>query len=76
MIFLGYIIILFPAGIDIKTTASNDKNAVSATEIKFRGKGPVTRSLEPLSHKYKGMPLSVSLAPEKDPSKLAEVSEK
>jgi hypothetical protein len=64
------------SGIEIKTTDS-DKNTVSATEVKFRGKAPPgTRALEPLPHKYKGMPLSVSMAPEHEASNLTDVSEK
>ena len=64
------------SGLEIKT-AGSDKNTVSATEVKFRGKGPaVNRALEPLPPKYKGMALSVTMAPEHDPTKLTDVSEK
>ena len=62
---------------DINNKPTN--NAVSATEVKFRGKvagSAVNRSLEPLPQKYKGKPLTVSLAPENDRAKLTDVSEK
>ena len=63
-------------GVEMKATKS-DKSTISTTEVTFRGKGTsVNRSLEPLPNKYKGKSFSVSMAPENDPNKLTDVSEK
>lgn len=61
-----------------KIANSAEKSSVSATEVRFRGNTPpaVSRPLEPLPNRYKGMPLSVSMAPENDSSNLTDVYEK